>query len=92
MFSVGAPFVLGVNYWPRRSAMRMWKQFDLKEIKSDFIQMRDLGLKLVRIFLLWEDFQPSPTEVRNVDKLLLVNQEANAQGLMLDITFFTGLF
>ena len=46
MFSIGAPFVLGVNYWPRKSAMRMWKDFDLEEIQDDFQRMQELGLKV----------------------------------------------
>src|ERR1700722_10578039 len=28
-------FLLGINYWPRRSAMYMWRQFDLDEIGED---------------------------------------------------------
>jgi endo-1,4-beta-mannosidase len=51
-------FVLGVNYWPSRSAMYMWKRFDLGEIREDMAHIRSLGLDLVRFFLLWEDFAP----------------------------------
>jgi endo-1,4-beta-mannosidase len=51
-------FLLGVNYWPRRSAMSMWRRFDLGEIREDLARMRELGLSVVRFFLLWEAFQP----------------------------------
>jgi hypothetical protein len=27
-------FELGVNYWPRRRAMCMWREFDLGEIRA----------------------------------------------------------
>lgn len=53
-------FLLGVNYWPRRSAMYMWRRFDLGEIREDLARIKALGLDLVRFFLLWEDFQPAP--------------------------------
>lgn len=53
-----ARFLLGVNYWPSRSAMYMWKRFDIGEIREDAAHMRALGLDLVRFFLLWEDFAP----------------------------------
>ncbi len=65
-------------------------QFDLDEIRSDFSSMRSLGMSLVRIFLLWEDFQPTPTQICNLDKLVLVSKEASLAGLILDVTFFTG--
>ena len=53
-------FLLGVNYWPSRSAMYMWQRFDLGEIREDMARIRSLGLQLVRFFLRWDDFQPTP--------------------------------
>jgi endo-1,4-beta-mannosidase len=55
-----ARFLLGVNYWPRSSAMAMWSRFDLGEIDEDFARIAALGLDVVRFFLLWETFQPQP--------------------------------
>lgn len=87
----GQPFVLGVNYWPRSTAMGMWKgELRVAEIAEDFRQMRELHLSLVRIFLLWEDFQPTPTTVACLDKLAVVADLAVAAGLRLDVTLFTG--
>ena len=57
------PFVLGVNYWPRRKAMEWWKRFDRGEVRDEFDLIAALGLTKVRVFLLWEDFQPSPDRV-----------------------------
>src|SRR5260370_17787851 len=57
------PFTLGVNYWPRRKAMYWWSQFDAGEVRDEFALIRELGLTLVRIFLLWDDFQPAPDQV-----------------------------
>ena len=53
-------FRVGVNYWPASSAMRWWQQFDGDETARDFARMRASGGDLVRLFLLWEDFQPDP--------------------------------
>ena len=44
-------FLLGVNYWPRRSAMYMWERFDLGEIREDMARIKSYGLELVRFFL-----------------------------------------
>ena len=51
-------FLLGINYWPRRSAMYMWQRFDPGEIAEDMARIAELGLDVVRFFLLWEAFQP----------------------------------
>ena len=51
-------FLLGVNYWPGRSAMYWWRDFDKSALADDFERMVETGLKLVRLFLLWEEFQP----------------------------------
>jgi endo-1,4-beta-mannosidase len=58
-----ARFLIGVNYWPRSSAMAMWSRFDLGEIDEDLARMAALGLEVVRFFLTWEAFQPEPLEI-----------------------------
>ncbi len=86
------PFTLGVNYWPRRKAMYWWSQFDAGEVRDDFSLIASLGLQAVRLFLLWDDFQPTPD---SVDKTCLRNfgkvcDIAADHGLKLNVTFFTG--
>ena len=51
-------FLLGVNYWPRKSGVGMWRNFDEDEIDSEFAQIHALGMDTVRVFPLWDDFQP----------------------------------
>ncbi len=51
-------FMLGVNYWPGRHGVRMWREFDPAEIDEEFAQIRDMGMDTVRVFPLWDDFQP----------------------------------
>ena len=86
------PFVLGVNYWPRRKAMYWWSDFDHGEVRDEFSVIRELGLRLVRIFLLWEDWQPAPDEVSQqaLGDLETVCDIAADLELELDVTFFTG--
>jgi endo-1,4-beta-mannosidase len=85
-------FLLGINYWPRRSAMYMWERFDLGEIREDMTRIKDLGLDVVRFFLRWEDFQPSP---QRMDTAMLrsferVMDALNDNGLRAMPTLFCG--
>ncbi|MFZ4815071.1 MAG: glycoside hydrolase 5 family protein [Phototrophicaceae bacterium] len=86
------PFVLGVNYWPRRKAMNWWKQFDADEVREEFDIIASVGMNVVRIFLLWDDWMPTPTTVDAacLDNLGTVLDIAAERNLGLDITFFTG--
>jgi len=67
-------FELGCNYWPRRSAMSMWRELDLGEVRADFAHLRDMGFRVVRFFLLTEDFLPGPmvVDAKLIEKLVLV--------------------
>lgn len=86
------PFILGVNYWPRRKAMYWWSNFDAAEVREEFAVIRDLGMTVVRIFLLWDDWQPTPDSVSAecLRNLGVVLDTAAEFGLALDVTFFTG--
>ena len=86
------PFTLGVNYWPRHKAMFWWSDFEAHEVREEFGIIRDLGLDLVRVFLLWDDWQPSPEIVnpKALDNLGTVLDITGESGLKLDVTFFTG--
>src|SRR5918997_1525879 len=86
------PFVLGVNYWPRRKAMYWWSDFDRGEVREEFALIGELGMSLVRIFLLWDDWQPAHDTVSLacMRHLETVCDTAADHGLQLDVTFFTG--
>jgi endo-1,4-beta-mannosidase len=85
-------FLTGVNYWPRRKAMYWWSAFDETEVADEFDVIAELGMDVVRIFLLWDDWQESPHTVSNarIRDLGKVCDVAAGRGLRLDITFFTG--
>ena len=85
-------FRLGINYWPASSAMYWWQRFDPAEVKRDFNEIHSSGFDSVRIFLLWEDFQPHPLRIssRSIDHLVTVADAAYSQKLAIVPTFFTG--
>ena len=86
------PFVLGVNYHPRRQALYWWQHFEEREVRDDFALIHELGLTKVRIFLMWDEFQPAPQQVssQRLAALRTVADLAAGQGLGLDVTFFVG--
>jgi len=88
----GEPFRLGVNYWPRRKAMYWWSDFDRGEVADELDTIASLGMSVVRVFLLWDDWQPTPDQVpsQRLRDLGTVLDLASEKGLGLDVTFFTG--
>ncbi len=85
-------FDLGINYWPARTAMGFWRKFNEKEVSRDFATIREAGLSLVRLFLTWEDFQPSADVI---DRKMLAHlkttlDSAETAGLKVMPTLFTG--
>ena len=87
-----ARFLLGINYWPRTSAMGMWSRFDLGEIDEDFARIAGLGLDVVRFFLLWSTFQPEPKTLDRTafDNFVRVLDCAQRHGLRAMPTLFCG--
>ena len=88
----GRKFILGSNYWPREKAMYWWGEFDLSPARRDFSLMAEYGLELIRVFLLWEDFQPeiNRISVRALDDLVRVADLANDRRIKILPTFFCG--
>jgi endo-1,4-beta-mannosidase len=76
-------FELGVNYWPRRRAMYMWRELDLAEVRDEMAQIADIGFDVVRVFALTQDFLPRPLTVAAdmVKALVSVAEVARDTGL-----------
>ena len=76
-------FELGVNYWPRRSAMYMWRELDIGEVRDEMAQIAALGFDVVRVFTLAQDFLPQPLTVAPdmVANLVEVARAAKDAGL-----------
>jgi endo-1,4-beta-mannosidase len=76
-------FELGLNYWPRRRAMYMWRELDLGEVNDDMAHIASMGFDVVRVFVLMEDFLPGPLTVATemVERLVTVSRSAKDAGL-----------
>lgn len=76
-------FELGLNYWPRRRAMYMWRDFDPGEVRDDMSHIAAMGFDVVRIFALTEDFLPGPRTVppEMLTRLVTVAGAARDAGL-----------
>ena len=57
MFDAGKLHV-GLNYWSSAHATRMWKNYDSAVIEKDLALLEEHGISLIRVFPLWDDFQP----------------------------------
>jgi endo-1,4-beta-mannosidase len=76
-------FELGVNYWPRRSAMYMWREPDIGEVRAEMAQIADIGFDVVRIFALTQDFLPraATVDATMMARLVQVVRAAKDAGL-----------
>ena len=85
-------FLLGVNYWPAKKGMFWWKDFEREEVQKDFERISSVGLEIVRLFLLWEDFEPSANKINQeaVANLIEVFRIAREEGLKILLTLFVG--
>ncbi|HID86020.1 MAG TPA: hypothetical protein EYP55_01415, partial [Anaerolineae bacterium] len=57
-------YLIGVNYWPRRTAVEMWTRWDPEGIAQDLREMQALGLNTVRFFLRTADFADAGANLR----------------------------
>lgn len=51
-------FVLGCNYWASNAGADMWRDFDADCVKNDIRILAEYGIKHIRVFPNWRDFQP----------------------------------
>ena len=49
---------LGVNYWASHAATEMWRKWDAKAVEEDLRVLAENGMRLLRVFPNWSDFQP----------------------------------
>ncbi len=84
--------LLGVNYWPARKGVEWWRRFDRAEVADDFAAISEAGFRAVRLFLLWEDFQPERERVDTsaVARLEQVLDTAEQVALRVVPSLFTG--
>lgn len=85
-------FMLGVNYWPRRLSVEMWKRLELDAVREDVELMKKLGLRFARIFIVAEDFadenaRVKPEKLGDLRKVLDVFHDA---GIGVFVTLLVG--
>ncbi len=51
-------FTLGCNYWASHAGTAMWRDWRPEVVAKDFGALASHGLKVLRVFPLWPDFQP----------------------------------
>jgi hypothetical protein len=85
-------FIVGVNYWPRERAAAWWGEFDASVVDGDFSLLAEYRFDVVRIFLLWEEFQPKASAVSTpaINHLVEIAEMAGEVRLQVLPTFFTG--
>lgn len=54
----GGQFLTGVNYWASHAGIFMWRDWDEQSVRDDFRALTKYGVKVLRVFPLWSDFQP----------------------------------
>jgi endo-1,4-beta-mannosidase len=72
--------------------MYWWSNFDADEVREEFDIIASVGMNVVRLFLLWDDWQPTSDSV-SVERLRdfgTVCDIAAERNLGLNVTFFTG--
>jgi endo-1,4-beta-mannosidase len=72
--------------------MAWWSRFDPAEVARDFQRIAGCGMDSVRVFLLWEAFQPEPgrADREMLGRLVEVADIAEGVGLAIVPTLFTG--
>ena len=85
-------FRLGVNYWPAEVGMEWLRAYDPIATRRDFALMASAGLDTARVFVRWDDIQPSPDRIEAVTLAHLVDSAdaAQAAGVELIVTLFVG--
>ena len=51
-------FSVGCNYWASHAGTHMWRDWKPEVIEEDFKLLTENGIRVLRVFPLWPDFQP----------------------------------
>ena len=51
-------FIIGCNYWASNAGTEMWRNFSEEAIRGDLKILSENGIKYMRVFPNWRDFQP----------------------------------
>ena len=84
--------MLGVNYWPAAQAMDWLRAYDPAITRRDFARARAAGFDTIRVFVRWEDAQPTADTIDAavLGRLVDAADAAVEAGVRLLVTLFTG--
>lgn len=51
-------FKLGCNYWASHAGVYMWRNWNRSVVETDLQRLKKCGIRVLRAFPLWSDFQP----------------------------------
>ncbi|MGN8631532.1 glycoside hydrolase 5 family protein [Blautia sp. HCP3S3_G3] len=51
-------FTVGCNYWASHAGTNMWREWRPDIVKEDMKRLAEYGVRTLRVFPLWPDFQP----------------------------------
>lgn len=51
-------YMIGCNYWGSKHGIDMWKYWDEESVRRDLKELAKYGVKYMRVFPNWRDFQP----------------------------------
>lgn len=81
-------FGLGCNYWASHAGIYMWRNWDKQVVETDLQRLSQCGIRVLRVFPLWSDFQPLTYvkgngyyEIRNGDTALDRNTPEGLAGV-----------
>ena len=57
-FLESGTFTAGANYWASHAGTNMWNDWRPEIVNRDFDKLSCAGIKMLRVFPLWSDFQP----------------------------------
>jgi hypothetical protein len=86
-FLESGTFIIGANYWASHAGTAMWSDWRADVVEKDFKTLSENGIKYLRVFPLWSDFQPisllrggggSPAEYRWGERSLTDDAEGKA--------------
>jgi hypothetical protein len=80
-------FFTGCNYWASHAGTAMWQDWRPDIVDADFVRLSAAGIRVLRVFPLWPDFQPirllrayagNPVEYRIGEDALPDDEEGRA--------------
>lgn len=92
-FLTQGSFAIGCNYWASHSGTKMWSEWRPDIVNKDLKLLSKKGIAIIRIFLLWPDFQPltmlrwaggKPIELSHGDEFLSCDTEEGRAGISIE--------